>query len=79
MSNAKVTSKGQITVPKEIREYLDLNSGDRIEFIVNSEGEVIIRPCTYKVSDLKGLLKAKVKKKVTTEDMEKAIRNRRSK
>lgn len=34
MSTATLTSKGQTTVPKEIREHLRLHAGDRIEFVI---------------------------------------------
>ncbi|HED04195.1 MAG TPA: AbrB/MazE/SpoVT family DNA-binding domain-containing protein [Candidatus Fraserbacteria bacterium] len=38
MPTAKVTSKGQITVPKEVREQLGISAGDELEFIsVNGE------------------------------------------
>ena len=40
---ATITSKGQITIPKEIREYLDLKEGEEIIFIKRSD-EVAIRP-----------------------------------
>jgi AbrB family looped-hinge helix DNA binding protein len=40
--NAKVTSKGQITVPKEVREKLGLEPGDELEFI-EQDGQFIIR------------------------------------
>ena len=36
IDNAKVMSKGQITIPKDVREVLGVNSGDRITFIVEN-------------------------------------------
>lgn len=41
VDNAKVMSKGQVTIPKDIREMLGVGSGDRIAFIVNN-GEIRI-------------------------------------
>ena len=41
VDNAKVMAKGQVTIPKEVREILGVGSGDRITFIVNN-GEVKI-------------------------------------
>ena len=38
MDNAKVMSKGQITIPKDVRDALGVSSGDRVTFIV--EGRV---------------------------------------
>ena len=53
----KVTSKGQITVPKPIREHLNLAQGDRIEFLIGINGEVTIMPATADVRKLKGMVK----------------------
>ncbi len=55
MSTATLTSKGQTTIPKEIRDYLDLQPGDRIEFTVR-ENTVELRAATRKVTDLRGFL-----------------------
>ena len=45
----KVTAKGQITVPKPIREHLNLIKGDRIEFLIGVNGKVTIMPATADV------------------------------
>lgn len=68
----KVTSKGQITVPKPIREHLNLTKGDRIEFLIGVNGKVTIMPATADVRQLKGMV-AKPAKAVTVADMNKAI------
>jgi AbrB family looped-hinge helix DNA binding protein len=68
----KVTSKGQITVPKPIREHLNLSKGDRIEFLIGINGEVTIMPATADVRKLKGMVK-KPGKPVTVADMNRAI------
>jgi len=52
MALATLTSKGQVTIPKKIRESLKLQSGDKIEIVVTKEGEAIIRPVSKKVDDL---------------------------
>ena len=57
MARATMTSKGQITVPKEIREHLGLEPGDRISFQIGSDGEVIVEPETLDVRSLHGMLK----------------------
>lgn len=41
IDNAKVMSKGQVTIPKDIRDVLGINSGDRVTFVV-ADGEVKI-------------------------------------
>lgn len=53
---ATLTSKGQITVPKAVRDTLKLHVGDRLEFLVDPDGSVRIVPATRPVTDLKALL-----------------------
>ena len=72
MSVAKLTSKGQLVIPKLIRQHLDLQQGDLVDFVIGDDGEVVMRPATRDVRDLKGLL-PKPKKVVSLEDMERAI------
>lgn len=57
MATATVTSKGQITVPKEVREHLRLKRGDRIDFSIDAEGKVQMRAAKRSVSELFGFLK----------------------
>ncbi|MFK5925356.1 MAG: AbrB/MazE/SpoVT family DNA-binding domain-containing protein [Desulfuromusa sp.] len=52
MPLATLTSKGQLTIPKEIRDSLNLHSGDKIEIIVTGNMEAIIKPVTKKVDDV---------------------------
>ncbi|HZP65331.1 MAG TPA: AbrB/MazE/SpoVT family DNA-binding domain-containing protein [Rudaea sp.] len=75
MNSSTLTSKGQTTIPKEIRDYLDLHPGDRIEFVVRENG-VMLRAATRKVTDLKGFL-PKPHKALTVAQMDKVIRGRR--
>jgi AbrB family looped-hinge helix DNA binding protein len=56
MALAKITSKGQTTIPKEIRDYLQLAPGDRVMFI-QRDGEVVLRPVTQTLLDLRGSVK----------------------
>ena len=41
MSRSTLTSKGQLTLPKAIRDRLRLESGDRIDFVVDAKGRLI--------------------------------------
>lgn len=68
----KITTKGQITVPKAIREHLNLAKGDRIEFLIGPNGRVTLIAATADVRKLKGLV-PKPKKPVTIADMKRAI------
>lgn len=73
MPTATVTSKGQITVPKEIRDHLGVEPGDRLSFQIGSSGEVIVEPETVDVRSLRGMLKRRGRR-VSLRDMELAIR-----
>jgi AbrB family looped-hinge helix DNA binding protein len=44
MALANLTTKGQVTIPKEIRESLQLHSGDKIDFFVKESGEAVPDP-----------------------------------
>lgn len=44
MPTATVTSKGQITLPKSIREHLHVDQGDQVEFVIGPAGDVELRP-----------------------------------
>ena len=75
MATATMTSKGQMTVPRVIRERLRIGAGDRLDFVVNEQGDVVVRPAKGDITSLRGLLAAPRSKKrsVTVADMEAAI------
>ena len=75
MATATLTSKGQITIPLDVRHRLKLDTGARVEFIEAADGEILMRPAVSDVRSLKGLLR-KPAKPVSIEDMKKAIRLR---
>jgi antitoxin PrlF len=85
MPTATVTSKGQITIPKEIRNLLQVEEGDRIDFLVEGHDRVLMRKPVRSLRSLKGLLYRKGRKPVSVEEMDRAIarfqarENRRSK
>ena len=76
MPTATITVKGQTTVPKEIRDFLKLNPGDKVDFIIESDGRVVIQPATIKVQELKGILHREGMKSVSYEAMNAAVRKR---
>ncbi|HVT57123.1 MAG TPA: type II toxin-antitoxin system PrlF family antitoxin [Thermoanaerobaculia bacterium] len=57
MATATLTSKGQITLPKEVREHLHLGEGDRLEFVIRSDGEVHVQPVAGSYRDLRGMVR----------------------
>ena len=76
MAVATLTTKGQVTIPKEIREQLCLHSGDKIEFFVKSNGEATIRPMSCSVDDVFCKLNSVKQKPVSIEEMNQAIKDR---
>jgi antitoxin PrlF len=76
MASSTLTSKGQTTIPKDIREYLNLQPGQRIDFIVDEEGRVILRPATLHIRDLAGILHREGRKPISVEEMNRVIRAR---
>lgn len=76
MSLATLTTKGQVTIPKKIRESLKLHTGDKIEITLTSEMEAIIRPVSKKVDDIFCKLCKPDRKKVSLEKINDTIKNR---
>jgi AbrB family looped-hinge helix DNA binding protein len=75
MREAKLTAKGQITLPKSVREALGLSTGDRVAFVEDSGGFRLV-PANRDIRELRGMLFRKGRKPVTVEDMDAAIRKR---
>ena len=73
MSTATVTSKGQITIPKEVRDALGLETGHRVAFLLREDGVVEMHPENVELMSLCGILKPSVKG-VTIEEMKEAVR-----
>ena len=72
MSSSNLTRKGQTTIPKDIRERLNLKPGDRIKFMVNADGSVTLVACNLSVRQLRGIL-PKPERPATIEEMNEAI------
>jgi antitoxin PrlF len=70
MSNATVTSKGQVTIPAEIRRSMNLVAGQQVVFTRLSDGTTVMRAKTRSAHDIKGMLKPKGRtRKVAIKDM----------
>jgi antitoxin PrlF len=65
-----LTTKGQVTIPKSIRQHLHVKTGDKVKFFIHPDGTVRLLP-TQPISALRGLLKAK--RPVTLEEMDEAV------
>ncbi len=66
-SDATLTSKGQTTIPKPIRDSLDMKAGDRMTFTLMPDGVVLMRVKNRRVAELAGLLHKKGRKAVPIE------------
>ncbi len=64
-----ITSKGQVTIPKDVRDALHLLSGDKVEFVRNDADEIIIKPLTKTSTELAGLLSKYAKPKPVSVEM----------
>jgi AbrB family looped-hinge helix DNA binding protein len=65
-----ITSKGQTTIPKAIRDHLGLKAGDRVKFFIHPDGSVVLLP-KLPVSALRGIVKAR-SQPATIEEMTEA-------
>jgi antitoxin PrlF len=77
---SKVTAKGQVTIPKKIREFLKVDASGKIEFTLLEEGKVLITSEQKSAAVLFGMFKHRKRSEpVTAEEMDAAIRERRRK
>jgi len=72
MSASKITAKGQITIPKSIRDALGVDTGDRVEFVVRADGVVEMIARTRPLLSLAGILGVR-RLGLSVEDMDAAI------
>jgi antitoxin PrlF len=69
---AALSSKGQLTLPIEVRRALHLHAGDKLDVVLNEDNRVELIPLSRSLRDLKGML-PKPKKPVSLEEMDHAI------
>jgi antitoxin PrlF len=65
-----ITTKGQATIPKAIRDHLGLKSGDRVKFFLHPDGSVVLLP-KRSASVLRGIVKPR-RRRVSIEEMSEA-------
>ncbi len=73
MVQARLTGKGQVTIPKQIRDYLHLDTGSKIDFVIDENGDVKVIPLNVAVESLSGILHREGMPTASLEDMEQAI------
>ena len=72
MTTATVTSKGQITIPANVRQALSVSAGDRVEFVQLEPGQFLFLAANRSVTELKGMF-GKAVRTVSIEEMNRAI------
>jgi antitoxin PrlF len=75
MSTSTLTRKGQTTIPVKVRNHLKLRPGDKIEFVIERDGRVVLTPKNIDVRQLRGML-GRAGRHLTIEQMDEAIRSR---
>ncbi len=75
MSTATLTSKGQITIPAEVRREINVGTGDRLEFVQIEAGRYEVVAATRSVRELKGLFR-QARRMVTIDEMNRTIAER---
>ena len=79
MEMGTISSKGQITIPKKIREFLKVGESDKIIFIPVEEGRVVITTQSIPAASLFGMLQhRKPPKPVSVERMKRVVREKRA-
>jgi AbrB family looped-hinge helix DNA binding protein len=73
MPSTTLTSKGQVTIPKAVRDELGLRVGDKVAFRVLEDGTVVVEPETVDLLDLANILRPK-RRGVTIAEMDEVIR-----
>lgn len=68
IDNAKVMSKGQITIPKDIRDILGISSGDRVTFVVENGNVQLINSAVYAMQMLQSQMAGEAKNTGLTTD-----------
>lgn len=73
MPQSTLTSKGQITLPAEVRRALELSAGDKVDFVQAPGGGYLLVPVRTDVRSLRGRLAGRVPRPVSLHAMDAAI------
>ena len=76
MVTATLTSKGQLTIPKVVRDSLHLHTGDRVAFVVHNDEEAVLKPVTKSVDEVFGRLHSAAQSRKSVEEMKAAVAER---
>lgn len=75
MAASTLTRKGQTTIPLKVRSHLKLRPGDKIEFVIQPDGKVVMTPKNIDIRELAGML-GPARRHLTIEQMDEAVRKR---
>lgn len=73
MPTATMTTKGQVTIPKPVRDLLRIGAGDQVDFVITERGDVVVRGVSLDVRELRGLLESPRRRGVSVAEMNAAI------
>lgn len=76
MPSAKITSKGQLTLPVKVRLAMGVDTGDRVEFVPHENGTFLVIPANRSIKELKGKFRGRRSQPATIEEMNAAIARR---
>jgi AbrB family looped-hinge helix DNA binding protein len=73
MPRATITSKGQLTLPKEVRSKLGVDLGDQVEFRIEADGSITVTSVRGSARELYGMLQTNGGATTSVEEMDRAI------
>lgn len=73
MPDATLTTKGQVTIPKPVRDHLKIDAGDRVSFFIQDDGTVVLKPRNRDVRELAGLLYRPRQRPISVKEMDEGI------
>ena len=76
MPKATLTSKGQLTLPKDVRSRLGVAAGDQVDFAIGDDGTITVVAARRPASQLYAMLENASGEPVSIEDMDRAIADR---
>lgn len=74
MTTSTVTSKGQITIPKKIREQLSIRTGDKVDFSIEQDGTLRMHPIGKRVSEVFGAFHAKATEHLSDNEIKRRLK-----
>lgn len=73
VTTAMITSKGQVTLPKTVRDHLHVDQGDRVEFVIQADGAVRVQRLASSVRQLYGIVRRPGMEPLSVEEMDAEI------